>query len=141
MEFFINPDVLRNRCSLKFRKFHWKKHLYWSLSSTGVFSCEIYEIFKNTCFMGTHPVTASAKNLIRVNCNWYSWIEELFMWGETSHLGGTSHVTEILFIPRLHEKNIPPEWDTFYPSLYAYFQFVLLSFFPYFLVFISISSN
>ena len=32
----------------------------------------------------------------------------LFIWDEASHLN------EILFIPRLYEKNIPPEWDTFH---------------------------
>ena len=33
----------------------------------------------------------------------------MFIWGETSHLGGMSDLSEILFIPRLYEKNIPPE--------------------------------
>ena len=41
-------------------------------------------------------------------------VEKTAFWGavyksETSHLGETSHLSEILFIPRLHDKNIPPE--------------------------------
>ena len=39
----------------------------------------------------------------------------MFIWGEISDLGGTSHLNEILFIPGLHEKNVPPEWETFHP--------------------------
>ena len=38
------------------------------------------------------------------------------LWSETSHLGGTSYLAEVLFILRLHEKYIPPDWDTFYYS-------------------------
>ena len=44
------------------------------------------------------------------------YIDWLFKWGEASQQGGTSTLSEILFIPHLHEKNTPPEWDIFYPS-------------------------
>ena len=53
----------------------------------------------------------------------------LFIWGETSHLG------EILFIPRLHEKSSPPEWDTSppsqpaYPFLSSYVTFIVYQYF------------
>ena len=53
-------------------------------------------------------------------------ISGLFIWGEISHIGGTSHLSEILFIP---------------VSLLVYFQVVMLfSLFTYFFVFISILS-
>ena len=42
-------------------------------------------------------------------------IQGLFIRDETPHLGETSHLSEILFIPRLHEKNISSELDTFHP--------------------------
>ena len=42
--------------------------------------------------------------------------KELFTWDETPHIGETSHLSDVLYIPRLHEKNIPPEWDTSHPS-------------------------
>ena len=52
-------------------------------------------------------------------------ISGLFIWGEISHIGGTSHLSEILFIP---------------VSLHVYFQVVMFSLFTYFFVFISILS-
>ena len=38
------------------------------------------------------------------------------IWGESSHLGETSRLSGIIFISRLHKKNIPCEWDKFHPS-------------------------
>ena len=37
-------------------------------------------------------------------------------WDKASVLRGTSHLGEILFIPGLHEKNVPPGMDTLHPS-------------------------
>ena len=53
-----------------------------------------------------------------LNLCWWRHIESLglFIWGETSHLDETSHLNEILFIPRFHEKHIPSEWDAFHPG-------------------------
>ena len=43
-------------------------------------------------------------------------IKGLFIWDETSHLCEMSHLSEILYMPHLHEKYIPPEWDSFHPN-------------------------
>ena len=45
----------------------------------------------------------------------------LFIWDETPHLGGTSHLSEVRFIPRLYEKNIHLSKTLFIPvSLHVY---------------------
>ena len=38
------------------------------------------------------------------------------MWDETSQLGGTSHLSEILLIQGLHKQIIPPERDSLHQS-------------------------
>ena len=63
---------------------------------------------------------------IKVTSNTISSIEEDMSWQyirgclyEIKHITKVrrqSHLSEVLFIPRLREKNIPPEWDTFHPS-------------------------
>ena len=66
-------------------------------------------------------------------------LKKLFIWVETSHLGETFPLSEI-FILCLHEKNIPPECDTFHPnnpaflflSTYSYFYFHYLLIFLFF---------
>ena len=55
---------LQNRCSLKFWNIHRKTPVSESLFNANetpaqVFSCECYEIFKNTFFYRTTPVAAS----------------------------------------------------------------------------------
>ena len=40
----------------------------------------------------------------------------LFIRDKMSHLGRTSHLKEILFIPGLHEKNVPLEYYNFHPT-------------------------
>ena len=56
-------SVLWNRCSWKFRKFHRKTpvldFLFNKVAGLKVFSCEIYEIFKNNFFQRTPTVAAS----------------------------------------------------------------------------------
>ena len=51
--------------------------------------------------------------VILVNYLEKKYFKGMFKCGETSHLGETSHQSEILFILRLHKKNIPLEWDAF----------------------------
>ena len=49
----------------------------------------------------------------------------LFIWVETSHVGGKSHLSEVVFIRGLHEKNAPPAWR------YFSYQLVCMSVFKY----------
>ena len=41
----------------------------------------------------------------------------LFIWVRQFHLGGTSHLSEILSLQGLHKKNIPPDWRYFSSQL------------------------
>ena len=41
--------------------------------------------------------------------------EAVYMRRDTN-VGGTSHLCNILFIPCLHKKNVPPDLNTFHPS-------------------------
>ena len=68
-------NVLKSRCSEKFRKFHWKAaaleflfneaegpqphlQLYLKKTPTQMFSCETCEIFKNTFLYSTPQLAA-----------------------------------------------------------------------------------
>ena len=75
-EVFKQPPEIssKSRSSYRFRKFHKKKHLHWSLfllklqawRPAQVFSCKICKIFKNTYFEEHLRMTASEISLEEV---------------------------------------------------------------------------
>ena len=60
----LSEGVLWKRCSKKFRKIHKKTPAPKKKETLAqVFSCEFYEISKNTFFYRTPPVAASLSDL------------------------------------------------------------------------------
>ena len=96
-------------------------YLYWSLflikrDSHKCFPVNFAKLLKTAFFIEHLPLAASViKKVCAKTCEIIQQSKGLFTWDKTSHPGGMFHLSVILFIPRLHGKNIPPEWDIFHP--------------------------